>query len=193
MCLVIGLLSKIQRSRVDFAAPSAVLLCLGAVLGKLALSDTSGQQFVGSRTLGSWNVIVAASAGSLMYGVLQHSLPKKLGGTFFEGEWDSSGAVKGAMVGVAAMASGAGYIAPEYAVLSTMCSCTLVFLVDFLTKDVKIAGFDAFVSSSSQEFECRKDKHSHNPTPPSPPLPTHPPAHSRRFRLYRRRAHRTLC
>lgn len=156
---MLGLLSGRKRTRINFSTTASTTAAFGLFLGKLALSDTSGAVTAVAtvpNSLGTWNVVVAASAGSLLYTLLQHVLPNKIGGKFFESTPNNCAAVKGAIVGVASIASGAGLIQPEYAVLSTVCATTIVYIIDLLTKDVTIAGFDAFVSSAVTDLPPRR-------------------------------------
>jgi ammonia channel protein AmtB len=77
-------------------------------------------------------------------------LPKE--GGFMTGSANAASAVRGALVGTVAMASGAALQEPEWAVLSNVCSCAVVYLIDWLTAKVDVAGFDCFMTHAVGGF-----------------------------------------
>ena len=148
--LILGLLSKGERTKIDYASATTILAAIGFFVGKQALQVSSGSVDGGWSSLGAFNTIVAAYAGAVTYNLANVVLPKE--GALLSGTASTASAVKGAMVGTVAVAAGAAYLQPEYAVLSTVCSCTIVFVIDFLTKNVNVAGFDCFLSHGVSGF-----------------------------------------
>ena len=148
--LILGLLSRGERTKIDYASATTILAAIGFFVGKQALQVSSGSIDGAWSSLGAFNTIVAAYAGAVTYNLANVVLPKE--GAPFSGTASTASAVKGAMVGTVAVAAGAGYLQPEYAVLSTVCSCAVVFVLDFLTKSVNVAGFDCFLSHGVSGF-----------------------------------------
>lgn len=148
--LVLGLLSKGKRVAVDYTTTASILAAIGFFVGKQALQVSNGSMDGGWSSLGAFNTIVAAYAGSMVYGVCETVLPR--GGAPLAGSWTKAGVIKGALTGTVAIAAGAGYIEPQYAVLSTVCSCVLTYLFDFATAAVDVAGFDCFITHGVSGF-----------------------------------------
>jgi len=148
--LILGLLSKGSRTEMDYGSVSSILAAIGFFVGKQALQVSSAGTDGAWSSLGAFNTIVAAYAGAITYNVASIVLPKS--GALFKGAITSSSSVKGALVGTVAMAAGAAYLEPEYAVLSTVCSATVVYVIDHLTKGVNVAGFDCFMTHGMSGF-----------------------------------------
>jgi len=148
--LILGLLSKGSRAEMDYGSVTSILAAIGFFVGKQALQVSSGGYDGAWSSLGAFNTIVAAYAGAVTYNLASYVLPKN--GAPFKGTITSCSSVKGALVGTVAMAAGAAYLEPEYAVLSTVCSATIVYLIDHLTKGINVAGFDCFVTHGVSGF-----------------------------------------
>jgi len=142
--LVLGLLSGHKRQRIDYSSTTAMVAAFGLFVGKQALSASNGAEIGEWCSMGALNTIVAAYAGALFYGIAEHVLP--VAGAPFTGRFSTSACVKGMVTGFVSMACGAGFLRPEYAVLSTVCSCAITYLFDYATKSVNIAGWDCFIS-----------------------------------------------
>jgi len=142
--LVLGLLSRRPRTKIDYGNPMIITASLGFYVGKQALQVSSGSTDGAWSSLGAYNTIVAAYASATLYQVLSVVAPRE-GGPPFSGQATIAAAVKGALSGVVAMAAGASFNEPQYAVLSNICSTAVVYLVDFLTQKVNVHGFDVFL------------------------------------------------
>jgi len=143
--LFLGLLSQKGRDAVDFGSTKALVASFAFFVGKQALQANSGSNADESySSLGSLNTVIACYTGVMVYGLFEMVLPKS--GPLLTFKPTFAGAVKGAMVGIVTSSAGAGFTFPGYMYLSTVCSCALVFLFDFATKTVNVAGWDCFVS-----------------------------------------------
>jgi Amt family ammonium transporter len=149
--LVLGLLSKARRVKIDYGSPITILAALGFFVGKQALQVSGGSIDGQWSSLGAFNTLVAAYAGAITFNVANVLLPRD-GGAPLSGAATAASAVKGALVGTVTMTAGAGYQQPGYAVLSTVCAASLVYAVDYLTRGVDVAGFDCFVMHGVSGF-----------------------------------------
>jgi ammonia channel protein AmtB len=121
-------------------------------VGKQALQLSSGSSDGQISSLGAFNTIVGAYAGAMTFNVANVVLPREGGAGLFRGTVSASSTVKGALVGTVSIASSAAYVQPEYAVLSSVAASALVFVVDYLTKGVNVAGFDCFLMHGFSGF-----------------------------------------
>jgi Amt family ammonium transporter len=149
--LVLGLLSKERRVKIDYGSSVHILAALGFCVGKQALQVSGGSIDGQWTSLGAFNTIVGAYAGAITFNVANVLLPRD-GGALFSGSASAASAVKGALVGTVTMTAGAAYQEPEYAVLSTVCAASLVYVFDYLTQWVDVAGFDCFVMHGVSGF-----------------------------------------
>jgi len=134
----------------------SLLAVFGLYVGKQALQCSGGSpgnalpNALGLSSAGGWsslaalNTIVAAYAGVGVNWIMEHILP--MAGDIGRGEDTPSGAIKGAIQGVISVASGAAFMMPEYAVLSVVCSQVVVYVIDWATKGIDVAGFDMFIT-----------------------------------------------
>jgi len=156
--LTLGLLSRHKRSKVDYGTVQSLLAVFGLYVGKQALQCSGGSPAQisvtaagialapgsGWSSLAALNTIIAAYTGVAINYLMEHVLPFK--GTVGHGEDTPSGAIKGAIQGVISVASGAAFMMPEYAVLSVVCSQVIVYVIDWATKGIDVAGFDMFIT-----------------------------------------------
>lgn len=143
--LILGLLSRKPRARVDFGSTKSLLASFGFFMGKQALQVSNGSLDGAFSSLGSLNTVVSAWMGVLVYNFMEILLPKH-GGKPLRGKPTGAGACKGAVVGITGLAAGAGFMFPEWACLSVVCSTVLVYILDYATQHVNIAGWDCFIS-----------------------------------------------
>ena len=141
--LTLGLLSQHKRVAVDYSTLQSLLAAFGFYVGKQALQCAGGSPNATWSSLGALNTIIAAYTGVAVHALLGLVLPKK---GAVSGVINASSAIKGAITGVTSIAAGAGFVAPEYAVLSVVASNVLVYLFDYATVNVNVAGWDCFVA-----------------------------------------------